>query len=149
MLSGIFSPLELNVGIVCMCMPAFRRFVAPILPIFFSARSSLKYRQHQNSDPNNPKPDNPDPNNNDPASPHPDPNAKLSSGKRSDGKGGKKKGTIGASLLETTLKTESTGVDKSGEDEEGLTVEMRRLGEAKKVNKDPRGRYKVNNRHLL
>ncbi|KAH5398042.1 hypothetical protein HBI23_132680 [Parastagonospora nodorum] len=37
MLSGIFSPLELNVGIIAMCMPAFRRFVARFLPRWFGS----------------------------------------------------------------------------------------------------------------
>jgi hypothetical protein len=37
MLSGIFSPLELNVGIIAMCMPAFRRFVARFLPNCFGS----------------------------------------------------------------------------------------------------------------
>lgn len=37
MLSGIFSPLELNVGIIAMCMPAFRRFVARFLPSCFGS----------------------------------------------------------------------------------------------------------------
>jgi hypothetical protein len=51
MLSGIFSPLELNVGIICMCMPAFRRFVARFAPpCFGSALQSSAHKYERNED---------------------------------------------------------------------------------------------------
>ncbi|OAG07589.1 uncharacterized protein CC84DRAFT_1089996, partial [Paraphaeosphaeria sporulosa] len=35
-LSGVWSVLEINVGIICICMPSFPRFVSQLAPHFFS-----------------------------------------------------------------------------------------------------------------
>lgn len=34
-LSGVWSVLEINVGIICICMPSFPRFVSHLAPHFF------------------------------------------------------------------------------------------------------------------
>jgi hypothetical protein len=106
MLSGIFSPLELNVGIIAMCMPAFRRFVARFLPTCFGSTfgSSGKYT----------------------------PNAKWTPDTiGSSGKGSKRRvkhDTLGGSLFQTTnMKTVDTRVEEQTEDQVRL-VELRREG---------------------
>jgi hypothetical protein len=104
MLSGIFSPLELNVGIIAMCMPAFRRFVARFLPSCFGSTFGSSNRAYKYDDDNTP-------------------NARVSSGKQSGG-GKRKQDTLGGSLFETTI---TKTVDMKVEDEVGL-VEVRRDG---------------------
>lgn len=75
-LSGIFSPLELNVGIVAMCMPAFRRFMARFAPSWGSSNGSKQYRGYENGTPN----------------------GRVSVGRRS-----KKTDTFGGSLFQTNI----------------------------------------------
>jgi hypothetical protein len=107
MLSGIFSPLELNVGIIAMCMPAFRRFVARFLPLCFGStfQSSKK------------------------STPDDTPNARISSGKGS--RGIRKQDTLGGSLFQTTIiKTVDMKIEEEvrGDDEVRL-VELAKSGQ--------------------
>jgi hypothetical protein len=101
-MSAVFSVLEVNVGIICICMPSFRRFLARIIPGCFG--STQEYPDSDES-----------------------PNAQISSGKKS---GSKKKPTLGGSLFDTTIvKTVDTKVEavKESEDEVRL-VELHRDG---------------------
>jgi hypothetical protein len=107
MLSGIFSPLELNVGIIAMCMPAFRRFVARFLPTCFGSTfaSSGKYTPNAKWTPN----------------------TIGSSGKGSKGRRAKQD-TLGSSLFQTDImKTVDTRVEEQTEDQVRL-VELGREG---------------------
>lgn len=112
MLSGIFSPLELNVGIICMCLPAFRRCVARFLPACFvstlgNSNPKYKYREYEEGTPN----------------------SHLTLGKRSGRRA--KADTLGGSLFETTImKTVDTRVEEilSDEDEVRL-MELRNNGQ--------------------
>jgi hypothetical protein len=45
LMSGVYSILEINVGIICVSMPAFRRFLAQLVPKCFGTTQN-------NSDPN-------------------------------------------------------------------------------------------------
>jgi hypothetical protein len=78
MLSGIFSPLELNVGIIAMCMPAFRRFVARFAPTCFGSKFNSSNRKYYEGD------------------------TIGSSGKRVSGNKGKND-TLGGSLFQSTV----------------------------------------------
>jgi hypothetical protein len=116
MLSGIFSPLELNVGIVCMCMPAFRRFVARFLPSCFgsttgSSDPKYKYRDYNEDG---------------------TPNSRFSSGKRSGGRRAKMD-TLGGSLFQSTIvKTIDTTVEETKSQDDGIRlVEIREGNEPK------------------
>lgn len=43
--SGVWSNVELNVGVICICMPVFRRFFAQIfLRFFISAKDTILSR---------------------------------------------------------------------------------------------------------
>jgi hypothetical protein len=94
MLSGIFSPLELNVGIIAMCMPAFRRFIARFLPSCFGSTFASSNKN----------------------TPDGTPSDRISSAR-------KKQDTLGGSLFQTTIrKTVDTTIEEEvrGEDEVGL-----------------------------
>lgn len=116
-LSGIFSPLELNVGIICMCMPAFRRFVARFLPTCFGSTfgsSNPKYRNHDDDDV---------------------PNARVSSGRN----GRRKQDTLGGSLFQTNRTVDSTkggGTVVVGEDEFRLVQVRKGEGVRDKTGED-------------
>jgi hypothetical protein len=91
MLSGIFSPLELNVGIICMCMPAFRRFVARFAPTCFGSTFASSNRKYYED------------------------NTTPSEQQGRAGHGRRKTDTFGGSLFQSTIvKT----VDTTGEEEE-------------------------------
>lgn len=140
-LSGIFSPLELNVGIICMCMPAFRRFVARFLPSCFgstfgSSNPKNKYREYEDGTPN----------------------ARLSSGKRSGRRA--KTDTLGGSLFQTTImKTVDTRVEETvSEEDEVRLMELKKNGqrleaaesaEEISVNQKPESVYKAQHKDTL
>lgn len=140
-LSGIFSPLELNVGIICMCMPAFRRFVARYLPHCFGSTSGssdakYKYREYDDGTPN----------------------ARISSGKRSGGRGGRTTDTLGGSLFQTTImKTVDTRVEETrSEDDEVRLMELKKNGQAptgnesmEEVSVKPESLYKAQHKDTL
>jgi hypothetical protein len=103
MLSGIFSPLELNVGIICMCMPAFRRFIARFAPTCFGSTFASSNRKYYDDD------DTP------------------GSDRRDHVR--KKTDTLGGSLFQSTIvKTVDTLVEEEGEDQVRL-VELNGRGE--------------------
>lgn len=107
MMSGVYSVLEVNVGIICICMPAFRRFMAHLMPhCFGSTQNDSKYNRYDDGTPN----------------------AKISSGKRS----GRKKSTLDGSLFNTTImKTVDTRVEAvSKEDDEVRLVELQKNGKS-------------------
>lgn len=140
-LSGIFSPLELNVGIICMCMPAFRRFVARFLPhcfgsTFGSSNGRYKYREYDDGTPN----------------------VRISSGKRSGGRGGRNTDTLGGSLFQTTIvKTIDTRVEETrNEEDEVRLVELKKNGQVAAVNDNgdglsvqPESLYKAQHKDTL
>jgi hypothetical protein len=96
MLSGIFSPLELNVGIIAMCMPAFRRFVARFAPTCFGSKFNSSNRKYYEGD------------------------TIGSSGKRVSGNKGKND-TLGGSLFQSTV---VRTVDGRGGEEGGDQVRL-------------------------
>lgn len=105
MMSGVYSVLEINVGIICICMPSFRRFLAQLVPkCFGSTQDDSKYRYYEDGTPN----------------------ARLSSAKRS----GRKKSTIGGSLFDATIvKTIDTKIEAvSREDDEVRLMDLQKNG---------------------
>ncbi|KAJ8107711.1 hypothetical protein OPT61_g8678 [Boeremia exigua] len=94
--SAVWSNVELNEGVICICMPAFRRFLAHTLPRWFgSTEDSLSLH--------------------DEARPKSDPS---SSGK----KGSRRRSTLPGSLFGTTVMTTNTQIStlKPQEDEQQL-----------------------------
>lgn len=101
MMSGVYSVLELNVGIICICMPAFRRLLAHLIPKCFNSTQNEYYKDDT-------------------------PNARLPSERRS----GRKKSTLSGSLFDATIvKTIDTKVEaRSREDDEVQLVELQKNG---------------------
>ena len=107
MMSGAYSILEINVGILCICMPSFRRFLAGIVPCFASTTNSSNYKQYQDGTPN----------------------VKISTGKLSS----RKKSTMGGSLFDTAImKTVDTTVEtRSHHDEDEVRlVQLQKNGKS-------------------
>ncbi|KAF2710605.1 hypothetical protein K504DRAFT_533530 [Pleomassaria siparia CBS 279.74] len=105
--AGIFSVLETNVGVMCICMPSFRRFLATLSPkCFGSTENDSKYKAYDDNTPN----------------------ARALSGKRSNRI---KKSTLGGSLFETQItKTVDTRVESERSDDEVQLVELERNGKS-------------------
>jgi hypothetical protein len=104
--AGVYSVLETNVGVICTCMPSFRRFLATLLPKFFgSTHEDSKHNKIEDGTPKNP----------------------ISSAKRSNKF---KKSTLGGSLFDTQItKTVDTRVESSGSDDEVQLVELQQNGQ--------------------
>ncbi|KAF2635349.1 hypothetical protein P280DRAFT_484724 [Massarina eburnea CBS 473.64] len=104
MMSGVYSVIEGNVGVVCVCMPSFRRFLALFIPNCFDSEENSKYTPYDDDTPN-----------------------KLSSSKPSR----KKKSTLQGSLFQTTImKTVDTRVEteRHDSDDEVRLVDLQRNG---------------------
>jgi hypothetical protein len=103
MLSSIFSPLELNIGIICMCMPAFQRFNARFAPTCFGSTFASSNRKYY------------------------DDNDTPGSDKR--GQARKKTDTLGGSLFQSTIvKTVDTLIEEQAGDQVRL-AELNGRGE--------------------
>lgn len=103
MLSGIFSPLELNVGIICMCMPAFRRFVARFAPTCFGSTFASSNRKYYED------------------------NATPSERQGRASHGRRKTDTLGGSLFQSTIvKTVDTTVEEERSGDQVRLVELSR-----------------------
>ncbi|KAF2020438.1 hypothetical protein BU24DRAFT_469208 [Aaosphaeria arxii CBS 175.79] len=103
LMSAVFSVLEVNVGIICICMPSFRRFLARIIPGCFGTTQADSDESGET------------------------PNARVSIAKRS---GPKKRPTISGSLFDTAImKTVDTKVETvKGSDDELRLVDISRDG---------------------
>ena len=105
MMAGVYSVLEMNVGIICICMPSFRRFLAILVPkCFGTTANDSNYKQYEDGTPN----------------------ARISSKKRSE----RKRSTLDGSLFNTTImKTIDTKVEAQiREDDEVHLVELQKNG---------------------
>lgn len=104
LMSGVYSILEINVGIICVSMPAFRRFLAILVPTCFG--STHNDSQPKLSDENVP-------------------NARYPSASSRP-----KKSTMSGSLFNSTImKTVDIGMESRGrEDDEVHLVELRKGG---------------------
>ena len=104
--AGVYSILETNVGVICICMPSFRRFLATLIPkLFGSTKGDSKYNKHENETPKTPH----------------------SSAKRSNKF---KKSTLGGSLFDTQItKTVDTRVESADSDDEVQLVELQKNGQ--------------------
>jgi hypothetical protein len=123
MLSGIFSPLELNVGIICMCMPAFRRFVARFAPTCFGSTFASSNRKYYEDE-------------------HEHDTVRRSGTKRSKGK----RDTLGGSLFQSTIvKTVDTQVGEEGGDQVRLVELGGSMGEMAGKRGVPEGVYREGN----
>lgn len=103
--SGVYSVLEANVGVICICMPSFRRFLATLIPkCFGTTQNDSNYNKYDDT-----------------------PNARQSTGKRSNPKF--KKSTLGGSLFDTNItKTVDTRVESAGSDDEVQLVDLQKNG---------------------
>jgi len=99
--------LETNVGIICICMPSFRRVLVALAPkCFGSTHEDSKYKNYDDT-----------------------PNARFSTGKRSNPKF--KKSTLGGSLFDTHItKTMDTRVESTHSDDEVQLVDLQKSGKA-------------------
>jgi len=108
LMSGVYSILEINVGIICVSMPAFRRFLAQLIPKCFGSTQ------------NDSRPEDAVPNARYPSSSKPS---------------RRKKSSMNASLFNTTImKTVDLSQETEGkeEDEVGL-VELGKDGKGAKI----------------
>jgi hypothetical protein len=98
--SGTWSNIELNVGVICICMPAFRRFLAYTLPSCFGSKEDVMSLHDKANKPQ----------------------GQSSNGKKAS----RKKSTLPDSLFETTItKTVDTRVSSiKPEDDELQLVKM-------------------------
>jgi hypothetical protein len=104
LMSGVYSILEINVGIICVSMPAMRRFLAMLVPkCFGSTQNDSKPKYSEEGMPNS--------------------RLKTASTRR-------KKSTMHASLFNTTItKTVDMSMESRGrEDDEVQLVELRKSG---------------------
>jgi hypothetical protein len=107
LMSGVYSILEINVGIICICMPAFRRFLAGVIPTCFeSTQENLKDRNY----------------------PDRTPIARVLAGKMS----GRKKSTFNNSLFETGIMrtVDLTIESRAHQDDEVCLVELKKPGKS-------------------
>lgn len=117
-MSGVYSVLELNVGIICICMPTFRRFLAHFVPnCFASSQTDSNLKNYEDETPN----------------------ARASTKK--SGRSGRKRSTMDGSLFNTTImKTIDTRVTSlNKDDDEVQLVELQRNGELQKNGKSVNG----------
>jgi len=54
LMSGVYSILEINVGIICVSMPAFRRFLAQLVPKCFGTTQNNSDPHEDDDTPNRP-----------------------------------------------------------------------------------------------
>ncbi|KAF2445758.1 hypothetical protein P171DRAFT_520501 [Karstenula rhodostoma CBS 690.94] len=103
--AALYSVLEQNVGIICICMPMFRRFFGHMFPrCFGSSQDDSNFKYDDGT-----------------------PNARISSGKRSTPKN--KRSTLNGSLFETQItKTVDTRVTSTQLDDEVRLVELQDNG---------------------
>ncbi|KAL5401423.1 hypothetical protein PMIN06_004714 [Paraphaeosphaeria minitans] len=104
--AALYSVLEQNVGLICICMPMFRRFFGHLFPrcFFASSEDDSNFKYDDGT-----------------------PNARISSGKRSTPRN--KKSTLDGSLFDTQItKTVDTKVDSTQLDDEVGLVELQNDG---------------------
>jgi hypothetical protein len=104
LMSGVYSILEINVGIICVSMPAFRRFLAQLVPNCFGSTQNDSHAK---------------------VSDEGLPNARLSKKQTRP-----KKGTLNGSLFNTTImKTVDTSMESRGRDDDEVNlVELQKSG---------------------
>jgi hypothetical protein len=111
LMSGTYSIIEANVGIICVCMPSFRRFLTILIPnCFNSSQSDSSYKNYEGDG---------------------TPNARMSTGKKS-----RKKSTMNGSLFETNIGNNSVdsriggGARRMDSEDEIRLVDMKGDGRA-------------------
>ncbi|OAK98846.1 hypothetical protein IQ06DRAFT_337320 [Phaeosphaeriaceae sp. SRC1lsM3a] len=104
LMSGVYSILEINVGIICVSMPAFRRFLAILVPKCFGSTQNDSKPKYTDEDV---------------------PNARVASGSSRQ-----KKSTLSGSLFNTTImKTVDIGMESRGRDDDEVhLVELKKGG---------------------